>query len=138
MHHTMLVPYVVHATVERQSRKVVSRVDLYRGRRVDMTRLPSRDRIDIWPRYAGSARGRSMETRISTTITFDGDGPADAFATALRRAQAEYMEMPGLQLTEAQAARLWSFDSALCSAVLTALVESRFLTRSRNASFSRA
>jgi hypothetical protein len=41
-------------------------------------------------------------------------------------------------LTEAQAARLWSFDSALCSAVLTALVESRFLVRSRKASFSRA
>ena len=52
--------------------------------------------------------------------------------------QAEYLEMPGLQLTEAQAARLWSFDSALCSAVLTALVESRFLVRSRNSAFSRA
>ena len=79
-----------------------------------------------------------METRTSTTIAFDSDGPADAFATALRRAQAEFLEMPGLQLTEAQAARLWSFDSALCSAVLTALVESRFLVRSRNAAFSRA
>jgi hypothetical protein len=64
--------------------------------------------------------------------------PADAFAYALQRAQSEFMEMPGLQLTEAQAARLWSFDSALCTAVLTALVESRFLVRTRNASFSRA
>ena len=79
-----------------------------------------------------------METRTSRTIVMDGDGPADAFASALRRAQAEFLEMPGLQLTEAQAARLWSFDSALCSAVLTALVESRFLVRSRNAAFSRA
>ena len=79
-----------------------------------------------------------MDTQTITTIAIDSDGPADAFATALRRAQAEYLEMPGLQLTEAQAARLWSFDSALCSAVLTALVESRFLVRSRNASFSRA
>ncbi len=67
-----------------------------------------------------------------------GSEPADAFAYALQRAQAEFMEMPGLQLTEAQAARLWSFDSALCSAVLTRLVESRFLIRTRNASFSRA
>jgi hypothetical protein len=66
------------------------------------------------------------------------DKPAEAFAIALRRAQAEFLEMPGLQLTEAQAVRLWSFDSALCSAVLTALVESRFLVRTRNASFSRA
>lgn len=79
-----------------------------------------------------------MDTRTSTTITIDGDGPAEAFASALRRAQAEFLEMPGLQLTEAQAARLWSFDSALCSAVLTALVESRFLVRSRNSAFSRA
>jgi hypothetical protein len=79
-----------------------------------------------------------MDTRTTGTIAIDGDGPADAFASALRRAQAEFLEMPGLQLTEAQAARLWSFDSALCSAVLTALVESRFLVRSRNAAFSRA
>jgi hypothetical protein len=79
-----------------------------------------------------------METRATARIALDGDGPADAFASALRRAQAEFLEMPGLQLTEAQAARLWSFDSALCSAVLTALVESRFLVRTRNESFSRA
>jgi hypothetical protein len=79
-----------------------------------------------------------MDTRTTRTIVIDGDEPADAFASALRRAQAEFLEMPGLQLTEAQAARLWSFDSALCSAVLTALVESRFLVRSRNAAFSRA
>jgi hypothetical protein len=79
-----------------------------------------------------------MDTRTSTMIAIDSDGPAEAFASALRRAQAEFLEMPGLQLTEAQAARLWSFDSALCSAVLTALVESRFLVRSRHESFSRA
>jgi hypothetical protein len=79
-----------------------------------------------------------MEERAVSTLAVHGDGPSDAFAIALRRAQAEYLEMPGLQLTEAQAARLWSFDSALCSAVLTTLVESRFLVRTRNASFSRA
>jgi hypothetical protein len=62
----------------------------------------------------------------------------DAFACALRRARAEFLEMPGLQLTEAQAARLWSFDSALCSAVLSSLVESRFLVRTRNSAFARA
>jgi hypothetical protein len=32
----------------------------------------------------------------------------------------------------AQAARLLSFDSALCSAVLSALVNQRFLTRTRD------
>jgi hypothetical protein len=77
------------------------------------------------------------EHNIVVDATTVGE-PAEAFANALQRAQAEFMEMPGLQLTEAQAARLWSFDSALCSAVLTALVESRFLVRTRNASFLRA
>jgi hypothetical protein len=63
---------------------------------------------------------------------------ADAFSDALRRAQGEYMEMPGLQLTVAQASRLWHFDSALCTAVLSTLVEQRFLIRTRNESFARA
>jgi hypothetical protein len=62
----------------------------------------------------------------------------DAFAYALRRARAEFLEMPGLQLTEAQAARLWSCDVALCSVVLSTLVESGFLVRTHNASFARA
>lgn len=56
----------------------------------------------------------------------------------LRRVQAEFIEMPGLCLTRAQARRLWALDDALCDAVLTALVDSRFLTRSRNAAFVRA
>jgi hypothetical protein len=46
--------------------------------------------------------------------------------------------MPGLQLTVAQAARLWHFDSALCTAVLSRLVEQRFLVETRNRSFARA
>ena len=78
-----------------------------------------------------------MEEQNDTAIVND-QRAADLFATALRRAQAEFLEMPGLQLTEAQAARLWAFDSALCSAVLSSRVESRFLVRRRNASFARA
>ena len=63
--------------------------------------------------------------------------PSDRFAEALRRAEAEFREMPGLKLTEAQAARLLSFDSALCSEVLAALVDQHFLTRTRD-TFQRA
>ena len=59
------------------------------------------------------------------------------FNEALRRAQAEFREMPGLKLTEAQAARLLSFDSVLCSAVLTTLVDQHFLMRTRD-TFQRA
>jgi hypothetical protein len=65
------------------------------------------------------------------------DTSGERFAEALRRAQAEFREMPGLKLTEAQAARLWDFDSALCNAVLSTLVDRRFLVRSRD-SFQRA
>ena len=39
IHHTMLLPCVVLATVGRQSRKVASCVDLYRGRRADIDKV---------------------------------------------------------------------------------------------------
>ena len=59
------------------------------------------------------------------------------FDEALRRVRAEYLEMPGLQLTPAQAARLWALDRRLCESVLTALVEARFLICTRDAAFAR-
>ncbi len=55
-----------------------------------------------------------------------------SLAETLRRAYAEFQEMPGLILTEAQAARLWACDSTLCRAVLTTLVERGYLVRSRS------
>jgi hypothetical protein len=62
----------------------------------------------------------------------------DAFTRAVQRVRAEFLEMPGLTLTLAQAARLWAFDTAFCGAVLGALVEARFLVRTRHAAFARA
>ena len=61
----------------------------------------------------------------------------ETFIEAVRRAKAEFLEMPGLKLTAPQAARLWSVDSALCGQVLAALVESRFLAETSNASYVR-
>lgn len=43
------------------------------------------------------------------------------------RVRGEFMEMPGLQLTMAQAARLWGMEQPACKAVIDALVESSFL-----------
>jgi hypothetical protein len=43
------------------------------------------------------------------------------------RIRGEFNEMPGLQLTIAQAARLWGMDQAACRRVIDALVESAFL-----------
>lgn len=45
----------------------------------------------------------------------------------LRRVCGEYLEMPGLQLTAAQARRLWGLDEPTCSQLLKLLVESKFL-----------
>jgi hypothetical protein len=64
--------------------------------------------------------------------------PAMPFEEALQRVRADFLEMPGLRLTEAQARRLWALDPEVCSAVLAELVASRFLMHSRNESFVRA
>jgi len=50
--------------------------------------------------------------------------PAEILATRIR---GEYREMPGLQLTFAQARLLWQLDAATCSAVLQILVDEGFL-----------
>ena len=47
--------------------------------------------------------------RESLTSLEQSERLSEVFAAALRRAQSEFLEMPGLQLTDAQAARLWSF-----------------------------
>lgn len=64
---------------------------------------------------------------------------ASQFATdeVLRRVQGEFLEMPGLRLTEAQACRLWGLDAAMCSASLSTLIDARFLFRTRDGAFMR-
>ena len=56
----------------------------------------------------------------------------------LRRVRGEYIEMPGLRLTTAQAQRLWGLDRASCDALLGALVDAKFLSRTRDGSFVRS
>jgi hypothetical protein len=56
----------------------------------------------------------------------------------LQRVRAEFLEMPGLRLTRAQARRLWALDETLCDAILAALVEARFLVHSGSMAFMRA
>jgi hypothetical protein len=65
-------------------------------------------------------------------------GMAPATEDVLRRVQGEFLEMPGLRLTEAQAQRLWGLDAASCSALLGAMVDARFLFRTRDGAFIRA
>jgi hypothetical protein len=67
----------------------------------------------------------------------DGSRGDEIFVAALRRVRSDFLEMPGLQLTSAQAARLWTFDRELCQGVFDALVATRFLTRTSSATFVR-
>jgi hypothetical protein len=45
----------------------------------------------------------------------------------VERVRGEFIEMPGLQLTMAQAARLWGLDLTACRKVVDALVDAAFL-----------
>ena len=53
----------------------------------------------------------------------------------LQRIQGEYIEMPGLRLTPAQAQRLWGLDRQVCDQLLQALVQANFLSQTRDGSF---
>ena len=55
----------------------------------------------------------------------------------LRRVQGEFLEMPGLRLTEPQARRLWGLDAVSCDALLGALIEAKFLFKTRDGAFMR-
>jgi len=55
----------------------------------------------------------------------------------VRRVRGEFLEMPGLRLTAQQARRLWRLDETACDAVLGALVDARFLARTRDGAFIR-
>jgi hypothetical protein len=65
-------------------------------------------------------------------------GSTSPTATLLQLVEGEYREMPGLALTEAQAERLWGIDAAMCRAVLTALLDRRFLRRTAAGTYVRA
>lgn len=52
--------------------------------------------------------------------------------------RAEYLEIPGLSLTKPQVERLWRLDPRTAEAVLTELVEIKFLKRSVRGTYIRA
>jgi len=53
----------------------------------------------------------------------------DMTESLLRLIQAEYLEMPGLQLTREQMQRLWTLETHVCEALLDALVATKFLRK---------
>lgn len=63
--------------------------------------------------------------------------PASSTDALLARIKSEFLEMPGLRLTENQARRLWDLDQASCASALAALVASKFLFQTRDGAFMR-
>ncbi len=55
----------------------------------------------------------------------------------LRRIRAEFLEMPGMRLTFAQAKRLWGLDEQTCAQVLEWLLAERFLNRRVDGTYTR-
>ena len=55
----------------------------------------------------------------------------------LQRIRAEFLEMPGLTLTREQTQRLCGVESAVCQAVLDALVAASFLCVKANGTYAR-
>jgi hypothetical protein len=56
----------------------------------------------------------------------------------LNRVSAEYLEMPGLRLTPAQAARLMGLDASICETVLLRLSSEGFLKRTAKGTYCRS
>jgi hypothetical protein len=56
----------------------------------------------------------------------------------LKRVRCEFLEMPGLQLTSKQAARLWDVDHDIACRLLDTLMGLRFLTKTKAGAYARS
>lgn len=54
-----------------------------------------------------------------------------------RRVRAEFEEMPGLTLTELQAAKLFGIDQTVCRDVIGQLIDESYLRKTRSGSIIR-
>ena len=64
--------------------------------------------------------------------------PHDESVTLLHRVRSEFLEMPGLRLTPAQAARLWALDRQTSERLLDGLTMAGFLFKNREGAYLRA
>lgn len=66
---------------------------------------------------------------MTTTLSEDG------ITGLLTRIRGEFLEMPGLRLTSAQAARLWAVDRRTSEWILDGLTAAGFLLRNREGAY---
>ena len=64
--------------------------------------------------------------------------PSESLTPLLNRIRSEFLEMPGLRLTPAQAARLWAVDRETSERILHGLVAAGFLIKNREGAYVRA
>ena len=80
-------------------------------------------------------RGKAMMT-VKGPL---GEHPYDQGITPLlHRVRSEFLEMPGLRLTPAQAARLWAVDRQTSERILDRLTVAGFLLKNREGAYLRA
>ena len=73
-------------------------------------------------------------TDAPVAMTFDDT----EYARALQRIRAEYIEMPGMQLTALQVQRLAGVNALICARVLEELVMAGLLRRAIDGTFGRS
>ena len=56
----------------------------------------------------------------------------------VKRVQGEFLEMPGLRLTAAQASRLWDVDRQTSEEILNVLTKAGFLCKNHQGAYVRA
>jgi hypothetical protein len=77
----------------------------------------------------------TVDTPAPGTI---GSADDDACAALAARVRSEFLEMPGLRLTAAQASRLWALDCGTSQRILDGLTSAGFLFRSMEGAYVRA
>ena len=83
------------------------------------------------PRIAPKPPGRFDIQALMMLTTQHEDG----ITGLLSRIRGEFLEMPGLRLTSAQAARLWAVDRRTSEWILDGLTTAGFLLRNREGAY---
>ena len=88
---------------------------------------------------ANAAHGRDLALlQMSGIPPASERGKLMEFEAVLRRVRSEFVEMPGLRLTPAQATILWGLDRDACRQVIDALIDSAFLRWTASGAVTRA
>jgi hypothetical protein len=65
------------------------------------------------------------------------DGPSLGIVALLERVRAEFLEAPGMRLSEAQVTRLFHLDALTTISILTALCDVGFLVKDASGRYAR-